>query len=116
MAATSTVDTTDDAFKQGIEKITLEDVQKVPDLGFLGFSELVCKNFGKDGRMQRLVYKRYLELAVDALKSEDKKIAEDGKKMMEHFKTERAQVDTFWGKPPQVSSLLNLFLLLLLSV
>ncbi|KAK3817614.1 MAG: hypothetical protein J3Q66DRAFT_340529 [Benniella sp.] len=50
--------------------------------------------------MQRLVYKRYLELAVDALKSEDKKIAEDGKKMMEHFKTERAQVDTFWGKPP----------------
>jgi hypothetical protein len=97
MASTSTVDATDTAFKQDIEKITLEDVQKVPGLSFLGFTELVCKNFGKNSRMKSTVNDRYLylELATEASKSDNEKAAEDGKRMLELFNTELEQVEAF---------------------
>jgi len=104
MASTSTVDTTDAIIKQDIERITFEDVQEVPNLSFLGFTELVCKNFGKNGRMKSTVADRYLELATEASKSDDEKTAENGKKMLELFKTELEQVESFWNQPAQVSS------------
>jgi len=104
MSSTSTVDTTDTTFKQGIEKVTLEDVQEVPNHSFLGFTELVCKNFGKNGRMKSTVADRDLQLATEASKSDDEKTAEDGKKMLELFETELGQVEKFWNQPAQVGS------------
>jgi hypothetical protein len=109
MSSTPTTDPTDTAFKSDIEKITLEDIQSIPHLSFFGFTELVCKNFGKYGGLKGTVNDRYLELATEASKSEDEKTAEDGKKMLELFKTELEQVEAFWNQPALVSSSLCLF-------
>ncbi|KAF9343516.1 hypothetical protein BGX34_006666, partial [Mortierella sp. NVP85] len=79
--------------------ISLEDIQKIPGLSFLGFTKLVFKNFGQDGRMKSTVNNRYLKLATEASKSDDKKTAEDGKKMLGLFKTELEQVEAFWSHP-----------------
>ncbi|KAK3817616.1 MAG: hypothetical protein J3Q66DRAFT_340532 [Benniella sp.] len=102
MSSTPTTDPTETTFKSDIEKITLEDIQSIPHLSFLGFTELVCKNFGKYGRLKSTVNDRYLELATEASKSEDEKTAEDGKKMFELFKTELEQVEAFWNQPALV--------------
>jgi len=58
----------------------------------------------KESRMKSTVNDRYLELATEASKSDDEKTAEDGKKMLELFKTELEQVEVFWNQPAQVSS------------
>ena len=107
--ASTTADTTDSTFKRDIERISLEDVQKMPSLSFLGFTKLAYKNFGQDGRMKSAVSSRYLELATKASKSDDEKAAEDGKRMLGLFETELEQVEAFWSQPQLVRCSLFFF-------
>ena len=110
MSSTPTVDPADTTFKSDIERITLDDIQQIPLLSFLGFTKLICKNFGKDPRMKSAANNRYLELATMASQSEDEKTAKDGKKMLELFETELEQVAAFWSQPSSVGASLCCFI------